>query len=344
MKSLSLLRPFFHPQSCRWLTVAPLLLAAACTAPRAIVATGKVTPQGEFRVAYNQGFNIATAPIGKAGAAVRDAASNLANKDTVGYNNSLTGLQAAAIAYLLDPVQPTADFSLRYGIVPHLDAGYKYAFGSHVFDAQYQFMGPVGTPENPGAGAVSGTTYGSVGVQFATQRAKLPSLPFLTDINNVLNFSASRNDLLIPLIFSQSFGPEEEIGAISYGVIYGHSWVTYGFAPTNIYQQQPTAARPAHAVAQFLVVRRLRQFENRVSLRLLRPGAVHLLPELWRLCPAQRSQHLAERGHLCAQPGVAGADSDEVRREQRCLRTRKKALPQCDRAFPNVGDAEARFA
>ncbi len=248
MTSLSPLRPFFHPRGRRWLALAPLLLAAACTAPRAIVATGKVTPQGEFRVAYNQGFNIATAPIGKAGAAVRDAASNLANKDTVGYNNSLTGLQAAAIAYLLDPVQPTADFSLRYGIVPHLDAGYKYAFGSHVFDAQYQFMGPVGTPENPGAGAVSGTTYGSVGLQFATQRAKLPSLPFLTDINNRLNFSASRNDLLIPVIFSQSFGPEEEIGAISYGLVYGHSWVTYAFAPAKVYQNnQLLPALPAQS-------------------------------------------------------------------------------------------------
>ena len=220
----------------RGLFAAFLLSGAACTAPRAIVATGKVTPQGEFRVAYNQGFNIATAPIGKAGSAVKDAASRIADKDTVGYNKSLESLQAAAIAYLLDPVQPTADFSVRYGIVPHLDAGYKYAFGSHVFDAQYQFRGPVGTPENPGAEAASGTTYASVGVQFATQRASLPSLPFLTDINDVLNFRASRNDLLIPLIFSQSFGPEEEIGALSYGLVYGHSWVTYGFAPTNIYQ------------------------------------------------------------------------------------------------------------
>ena len=220
------------------LAAASLLLATACSAPRAIVATGKVTPQGEFRVGYNQGFNIATAPLDKAGAALKEAASTAAGKDTVGYGGAVTNLQAAALAYILDPVQPTADLSIRYGIVPGLDVGYKYAFGSHVFAAQYQFLGPTGSPENPGRGAVSGTTYASIGLQFATQRAKLPSLPslpFLSDINSVLNFRATRNDLLVPLIFSQSFGPEEEIGAISYGLVYAHSWVSYGFAPEKIY-------------------------------------------------------------------------------------------------------------
>ena len=214
---------------------ASLLLATACSAPRAIVATGKVTPQGEFRVGYNQGFNIATAPLSKAGAALKDSASAAAGKDTVGYGGSVINLQAAALAYILDPVQPTADLSIRYGIIPRLDAGFKYAFGSYVFDTQYQLLGPTGSPENPGRGAVSGTTYASIGLQFATQRAKLPSLPFLSDINSVLNFRATRNDLLIPLIISQSFGPEEEIGAISYGLVYAHSWVNYGFAPNNVY-------------------------------------------------------------------------------------------------------------
>ena len=237
---------------------ASLLLATACSAPRAIVATGKVTPQGEFRVGYNQGFNIATAPLSKAGAALKDAASAAARKDTVGYGGSVTNLQAAALAYILDPVQPTADLSIRYGIIPRLDAGFKYAFGSYVFDTQYQLLGPTGSPENPGRGAVSGTTYASIGLQFATQRAKLPSLPFLSDINSVLNFRATRNDLLIPLIISQSFGPEEEIGAISYGLVYAHSWVNYGFAPNNVYLNTqkipalPTQSRDFSSFGGFL--------------------------------------------------------------------------------------------
>ena len=217
------------------LAASALLLASSCTAPRAIIATGKVTPQGEFRVGYNQGLNLASAPLDKASSAVKEAASQAVTQQKVDYTDATTQLQAAALAYVLDPVQPTADLSIRYGIVPRFDAGYKYAFGSHVFDAQYQLLGPTGTPENPGPGAATGTTYASIGLQFATQRAKLPSIPFLSDINAVLNFRATRHDLLIPLTFSNSFGPEEEFGAISYGLVYAHSWVSYGFAPDKFY-------------------------------------------------------------------------------------------------------------
>ena len=211
------------------------LLAASCSAPRAFTNTGKVTPQGEFRAGYDQGLNIASAPIAQAGSAVKEAASQAASADRVDYTDATTQLQAAALAYVIDPVQTTADLYLRYGFAPRFDAGYKYTFGSHVFDAQYQLLGPIGTPENPGAGAQPGTLYASIGLQFATQRAKLPSLPFLSDINSVLNLRATRNDIVVPLTFSNSFGKEEEIGAISYGLVYAHSWVSYGFAPTKIY-------------------------------------------------------------------------------------------------------------
>jgi hypothetical protein len=218
-----------------------LLAATACTAPRGITTSGKVTPQGEFRLAYNQGFNVGTAPLSKAGSAVRDAASQLGNQaasgDTVRYSGAVSSVQAAALAYLLDPVQTTADLSIRYGVIPRLDVGYKYAFGSHVFDTQYQLLGPTGSIENPERGAASGTTYASIGLQYAIQRAALPSLPFLSDLNNLLGLSASRHDILIPLTVSQSFGPEESLGAISYGAVYAHSWVSYGFTPSNLYDR-----------------------------------------------------------------------------------------------------------
>ena len=224
------------------------LVASACTAPRGITTSGKVTPQGEFRLAYNQGFNVGSAPLSKAGTAVRDAASQLGSQagrgDTVRYSGSVSNVQAAALAYLLDPVQTTADLSIRYGVVPRLDVGYKYAFGSHVFDTQYQLLGPTGSIENPERGAASGTTYASIGLQYAIQRAALPSLPFLNNLNNLLGLSASRHDILIPLTVSQSFGPEESIGAISYGAVYAHSWVNYGFTPSNLYNRAGNSRLP----------------------------------------------------------------------------------------------------
>ena len=215
------------------LAVATSLLATACSAPRAITSSGKVTPRGEFRGGGNLSFNIATETVSKTGSALISAASEAASKDTVGYSGTIEKLQLAALAYVLDPVRATPDLYIRYGVVERIDVGYKYAFGSHVFDAMFQFMGPTGTPERPGG--QSGAMYGSIGLQFATQRAKLPSVPFLDDVADVLGFRATRKDLIIPLVFSHSFGPEEEIGAFSYGVVYSRSFLRYGFEAEKVY-------------------------------------------------------------------------------------------------------------
>jgi hypothetical protein len=239
---------FFSSTPLARLAALALLGATSCTAPRSITTSGKVLPQGEFRVAYNQGFNVATEPISKAGTAVKNAATQLGNQASSGqkvnYSDAVSDVQTAALAYLVDPVQTSADLSIRYGVIPRLDVGYKYAFGSHVFDTQYQLLGPTGSVENPERGAASGTTYASIGLQYAIQRTGLPKIPFLTDVNSLLGLSATRHDLLIPLTVSQSFGPEESVGAISYGAVYAHSWVSYGFTPSNLYNRAGTSVLP----------------------------------------------------------------------------------------------------
>jgi hypothetical protein len=212
---------------------AALLLPSACTAPRNIISTGKVTPRGEFRGGGDFSFNIATETLSKTGAALESAAEASGSKDTIGYSKTVDNLQLAALAYTLDPLRASPDLYLRYGIYDRFDVGYKYAFGSHVFDAMFQFMGPTGTPERPQGAA--GATYGSVGLQFATQRAKLPSIPYLSTISDVFGFSASRKDLIVPLVISHSFGPEEEIGAFSYGLVYSRSFLRYGFETEKVY-------------------------------------------------------------------------------------------------------------
>lgn len=232
------------PSALSLLAGAALLFTASCTAPRAIVSTGKVTPRGEFKVGGNMAFNVATETLGKTGSALLEAAKATANKDTVRYNQTIEKLQIGALAYVLDPVRPTSDLYVRYGVIDRLDVGYKYGFGSHVFDAMYQFMGPTGTPENPGSRA-AGATYGSIGLQFATQRSKLPSIPFLDNVTDFLGFEARRHDLIVPLVFSKSLGVEEEIGAISYGVVYAHSFFKYGFQPRNLFDAAGRLALPA---------------------------------------------------------------------------------------------------
>lgn len=221
-----------------------LILAASCTAPRAIINSGKVTATGQFKAGVNFGGNIATEPISQLDDITKSAVNAITKKDSIYYDEQVDVFAKGLTAYALDPVGPTFDFYLRYGLVPRVDVGYKFASGAHVFDAMYQFLGPTGTPENPGEGDL----YGSIGLQYSGQKANLPGKLFLDRLAPVLEFSASRRDLVIPIIFSKSFGPEEEIGNISWGVVYNHTFIKYGFEPTKVFTKYSDRVAKIEAV------------------------------------------------------------------------------------------------
>ncbi|MBJ6120144.1 hypothetical protein JAO76_18205 [Pontibacter sp. BT310] len=210
-----------------------VLMAASvvsCTAPRSVIHSGKVTPKGQFKAGFNMGGNIASEPLAQLDDITEAAVDAIANKEEVEYSEQIDVLSKGLVAYALDPVGTTFDFYLRYGVAERVDVGYKYATGVHVFDAMYQFMGPTGTPENPGVG----DWYGSVGLQYSGQSSGIFDKLYLDKLIPVLEFSATRRDIVIPLVFSKSFGPEEEIGNISFGPVYNHTFIKYGFDPSRI--------------------------------------------------------------------------------------------------------------
>ncbi|KAA9332237.1 hypothetical protein F0P96_12200 [Hymenobacter busanensis] len=243
-----------------------LLLMAACTAPRSVIHSGKVTPRGQFKAGGNLGFNVGTSSIGKITGAVKSLAEQAITQDTVNYRPALDKVQEAALAYVLDPTVATSDLYVRYGVVDRLDVGYKYSFGAHSFDAMYQFMGPTGTPEKPGGPA--NANYGSVGLQFSTQRAKLPNIPFLDDAQTLLGFTAKRIDLLVPVVFSHSFGNEEEIGNVSYGLAYSRSFVKYGFEPGKIFSYVPGSTTVTEKIPSLLAKKSYGALGGFVNLKL----------------------------------------------------------------------------
>jgi hypothetical protein len=209
-----------------------LMLAASCTAPRTIIASGKVTPKGAFKAGFNTGFNIATAPVAEIDDITKSAVDVIdQNSDSIFYNETVGTLTRGLLAYSLDPVNVTSDFYLRYGLAEKLDIGYKYASGAHVFDAMYQFMGSTGTPDDP---SDYKGLYGSIGIQYSGQKSHLPSKVGLDKLSSIFNYKLNRKDILIPLVFSRSFGPEETYGNISFGLVYGHSFITYGFEPPKV--------------------------------------------------------------------------------------------------------------
>ena len=225
--------------SLRNLCITLLLTAvvlAGCTSPRNITASGKVTPKGAFKVGFNSSFNVATAPLAEIDNVTRAAVDAIdSNKDSIFYNETVAALGRGLLAYSLDPVTATSEFYLRYGIMDRMDVGYKYASGAHVFDAMYQFMGSTGTPDHPGE---EGGLHGSIGLQYSGQKSDLPSKVGLDKLSSVLSFELSRKDILVPLVFSTSFGPEETYGNFSFGVAYGHSFISYGFSPSKVLVRQ----------------------------------------------------------------------------------------------------------
>jgi hypothetical protein len=209
-----------------------LLLSSSCTAPRSIIASGKVTPKGAFKAGFNTSFNIATAPIAEMHEATRAAVNAIDhNKDTLFYTETVAALARGLMAYTLDPITPTYDFYFRYGVLKRLDLGYKYASGAHVLDVMFQFLGTTGTPDDPDEAR---GLHGSIGFQYSGQNANLPSKVGLDKLRAIFRYNLSRNDILIPLVFSMPLGAEETYGNVTFGIVYGHSFIEYGFNPSKL--------------------------------------------------------------------------------------------------------------
>jgi hypothetical protein len=215
-----------------WLCLLLLcIISISCTSPRNIIASGKVTPKGSFKAGFNASFNLATTPLNQIGDITKAAVNAIDNnKDSIFYTEGVASLTRGLLAYSLDPVTPTTDFYLRYGVLDKVDAGYKYASGAHVLDVMYQFLGSTGTPDD--AGSTAGL-YGSIGFQYSGQKPNLPSRLGLSKLGSIFRYNLARKDILIPLVFSRSFGFEETYGNVSFGVVYGHSFIEYGFDPTK---------------------------------------------------------------------------------------------------------------
>ena len=213
-----------------------LVSVSSCVAPRAITNSGKVTPKGNWVVATNQTYNIATAPAGKVASAIDVNFENLFNGslDTVSLAQSnavATDWQKvgeALIANNFDPIGGGLDFGVRYGIAERFDVGFKKAGRAKAIDVQYQFLGSLGNVDDFSESS-TGKWYGSIGLQYSSQDLSLPF--WAKPLTTKLEYDFSRKDILVPLIFSYGLGNEESIGAISFGLAYNFTRMNYSTTP-----------------------------------------------------------------------------------------------------------------
>ncbi len=212
------------------LLAAAMGLLISCVAPRAMTETGRVTPNQQLRGGVSYSFNAASATAGKLYDGFEASVDSLIAQDKPTYDETTQGLSEGLIAFAVDPVGSSADLWMRYGVMPRLDIGYRFASGTHVLDTRYQFLG---SPTEPNKG-----WSGSVGLQMANQSFEFPSIAGLDRLQDILGFEATRTDLLLPVIVSHAFGTNEKYGAMSVGVLLGRVNLDYGFTPIDMIQEQ----------------------------------------------------------------------------------------------------------
>jgi hypothetical protein len=207
----------------------PFGVVCSCSPPKAITESGKVVTKNQVRGGVNYSVNVSTSPITESIKGIEEF-EQMSDKDSFQLTEGLEHINAAALAYCLDPIGYKTDFYLRYGLGHNIDVGYRYSGKSHLVDARYQFLGSNSTYQYSDYKGM----FGSVGLQYGWQSYNFGGKNF-EQISKIFDLNMSRKDISVPVIFSKSFGPEEKYGAIAFGVIYTHSFVKYNIDPKNVY-------------------------------------------------------------------------------------------------------------
>ncbi|HEX8516698.1 MAG TPA: hypothetical protein VF868_10900 [Bacteroidia bacterium] len=237
----------------RWLPIflVPLVLSA-CSGSRSVLNSGKVLPKDQMRFGKNYTVNISSAPISQSVRGAYNLSDNLSKKDTIYYSSQVESVNAALLAYCLDPIGVNDEMYFRYGLGHRLDLGFKSSGGSNAFDAQWQFLGSTKNVEQ--AEEKEHQFYGSLGAQYSWQNYRFLNYPMFDKFQEIFGLDMSRKDISFPLIFSTSFGPEERVGCFSFGLVYSHSFIKYKITPRNIYaadRVDPALLEPVNAKVNY---------------------------------------------------------------------------------------------
>lgn len=212
------------------LLLIPSLIIGACSVPKVINESGRVTPKGHATGGVTYMSQISTITVTQLGQVARQALDTYQAEDTSYFDNFLKETNEAMVSYALDPISFGPQFYLRVGVADRFEVGYLRAKKANMFQAQYQFMGF--RKDNPEA-QKEVRWFGSVGLRYSWNKYSLPD--YFSNVQQVLKYSYGRRDFFIPIIFSRSFGPNEKLGSVSFGMTYGHHSLNYSFIPSQIF-------------------------------------------------------------------------------------------------------------
>ena len=211
-----------------------LLSVFSCSSPREILISGRVTPKGEIRAGGHFSGNISTMTAGALNdakdAMTETSINSISSQNTVLYNEPLKNISRAVASYSLDPIGANTGFYFRYGLGRNFDLGYRRSSGVNIFSSMYQFMGSDSLKEQ------KSSVFGSIGLQYSSQEpTKILEKLYIDKISFLLNYNFNRKDIIVPIVFSKSFGENEKYGSISWGASYNFSMIEYGYNPVKIF-------------------------------------------------------------------------------------------------------------
>lgn len=199
------------------------LLTFACTAPRAIKDSGKVTSKGKFKIGVHSALNISTETSKHLGNSLINSIEDLVVNDTIIFDSNYTDYNKGLLAYSLDPFSLSNEFYISYGVYDRFDIGFSYSSGNPIYQVGYQFLGFTSQKQNNENKSIDGT----FAIQYSSQEYELPS--YLGKLQSALGYKFERSDILSQFRFSNSLGESEKYGALSYGALIGYTSISYSF-------------------------------------------------------------------------------------------------------------------
>lgn len=97
----------------------------SCSSPRSVLTSGKVLPKNQVRFGKNTTFNISSAPIERSIKGSYNLSEMLSQNDTIIYSQQVADLNAAFMAYCLDPIGYNTETFFRYGLWKRMDFGFR---------------------------------------------------------------------------------------------------------------------------------------------------------------------------------------------------------------------------
>lgn len=218
---------------------------ASCSVPKVMNQSGRVAPKGTVTGGLTYMANVSQVSSVIMGDVVKNYIQDYKSGDSVEYDKLLLDANAALVAYAIDPIAFGPQFYVRVGVWDRLELGYTRTKRTNMFSLQTQFLGF----EKERIEESKIRWYGSAGLQYSWNKYNLPD--FFGKVQNRLGFEYKRRDLLIPINFSYSFGPNETYGAIGFGAVIGFHRIEYSFLPDRIFNDKGMPLQPVNYINKF---------------------------------------------------------------------------------------------